>query len=1170
MLNGPYIRKAMSFFAAIACSVMSYACSQDSVFHIQLYNNSTINAADIHAVTKDVRGFLWILYRRQVARFDGRTARVFNLGTGLENILADDEGRVWVSSKDKIFFFEDGKADFEEVPVSASAASLRLGPLVEAQGNILIISNEGVLQYNDSTGFKKMPGNIPVSGYNIRILSVKEEHLFFRNDSQVFRYHLVSKQLDSLPNNEAYKLHPLSGDSALVSTWTNKSYWYNFRDKTIRQAVLPGEETFDTRSIASYDPGHYFVVCREGIFDFDAVQSTFKHLRFMLDGREIATSEYAFNIFPDRDGYAWLATVDGIVRFSFRHETVGLARFRQEDNSQQGGIDNVRKITSDENGNLWLATANGFLFWDIAGNRQEMFLSSVGSIKHPSIKALAYDGRHLILGPTDSGIWLFDTKNRTYKRPLYENEQIKKQSERDYIDDIITISNGDHLIMGRDNLYRLNGSTYSLTALDFPAAKENTNYAYQSPDGIIWLTTNSGLHCLDADCNFLQTIPLPFEDKYISSGYVLEDGRFVFATNYGVFIAAYHNDNISVNKFATAFDNIFLNTIFFDRNNILWATAENGIYRYDPVSQKLNLFDHYDNVQVHGFNDNNWHRNNDGIVFLGGRNGVSFFAPEKLKPMDEKLDVYLTGVTTTGSFLYNNADKNILNYSHKATLHAEFISPYFSNPEKVKYRFRLTGFDDGWKIIGNTNVLQFTSLPPGNYTLSIQASINNIDWVDAKNNLSFYIKPPFWLTWWFITCVILATGGIIWKALQIRNKKLAEQKEKIEAEQAINYFATSLQETSSVKEILWDVAKNCIGRLHFEDCVIYMVDYDKKELVQKAAFGPKQEEDYTIKDPITIPLGKGISGYVAVTGQAEIITDTTRDERYIVDDAFRFSEITVPIVHKGEVLGIIDCEHSKKNFFTKNHLSILTTIASLCANKIVKSKAEAEKQRAEQILIQTQKKMADIEMLALRSQMNPHFIFNCLNSINRYIVKSDSATASLYLTKFAKLIRLILDNSNSKSITLANEIEALKLYIEMELIRFENRFTYSVAIDNAICADNIFVPPLILQPFVENAIWHGLLHKKTAGELKIRIELQSRCLLRCVIEDNGIGRDKSRELRSKSVSTKKSLGMKLTEDRLALLSKQSQTEATVEVEDMRYENNEAAGTKVIINIPVDC
>jgi LytS/YehU family sensor histidine kinase len=239
------------------------------------------------------------------------------------------------------------------------------------------------------------------------------------------------------------------------------------------------------------------------------------------------------------------------------------------------------------------------------------------------------------------------------------------------------------------------------------------------------------------------------------------------------------------------------------------------------------------------------------------------------------------------------------------------------------------------------------------------------------------------------------------------------------------------------------------------------------------------------------------------------------------------------------------------------------------AAKMVKAKAEAEKTETEQILMETKQQMADIEMQALRAQMNPHFIFNCLNSINRYIVKSDQATASLYLTRFAKLIRLILDNSNSKTVTLTNELEALRLYIEMEMIRFEKQFTYDITVDEEVYPDHVYVPPLIIQPYVENAIWHGLLHKEAAGHLHIHITRKAATLLECSIEDNGVGRERARELKSKSASTSKSLGMKLTESRLALLNKHSNWGASVDIIDLKDEAGLPSGTRVILKIPVD-
>ena len=152
--------------------------------------------------------------------------------------------------------------------------------------------------------------------------------------------------------------------------------------------------------------------------------------------------------------------------------------------------------------------------------------------------------------------------------------------------------------------------------------------------------------------------------------------------------------------------------------------------------------------------------------------------------------------------------------------------------------------------------------------------------------------------------------------------------------QTINEFAVSLMSVSSLDDILWDVARNAIGKLGFTDCVIYMVDESGRFLHQKAAHGPKNPRAKDIHDPIVIPVGKGIVGSVAASGQPEMVIDTRLDPRYIKDDAMRRSELAVPISHEGKVIGVVDSEHHDKGFYTDEHLEIMITIASMASAKI--------------------------------------------------------------------------------------------------------------------------------------------------------------------------------------------------------------------------------------------
>lgn len=220
--------------------------------------------------------------------------------------------------------------------------------------------------------------------------------------------------------------------------------------------------------------------------------------------------------------------------------------------------------------------------------------------------------------------------------------------------------------------------------------------------------------------------------------------------------------------------------------------------------------------------------------------------------------------------------------------------------------------------------------------------------------------------------------------------------------------------------------------------------------------------------------------------------------------------------------------------------------------------------KEEQLKAEFNRKIADAERSALRAQMNPHFIFNTLNSINSYIIGNNPRVASDYLTKFARLIRIILDNSKNEWIPLSKEIETLRLYLLMESVRFNDKFEYEIAVDEKLDQENIKVPPMIIQPYVENAIWHGLLHKEEKGKVTVTIDKNRDNKLQVSISDNGIGRCQAALLKSKESNKAKSYGMKITSDRL-MKSNEGNTIQTIDHVD---HDRKAAGTTVILSINI--
>ena len=215
-----------------------------------------------------------------------------------------------------------------------------------------------------------------------------------------------------------------------------------------------------------------------------------------------------------------------------------------------------------------------------------------------------------------------------------------------------------------------------------------------------------------------------------------------------------------------------------------------------------------------------------------------------------------------------------------------------------------------------------------------------------------------------------------------------------------------------------------------------------------------------------------------------------------------------------------------------------------------------------------QKKLTEMEMSALRAQMNPHFIFNAMNSIDYYIISNEQEKASDYLNRFSRLIRLILQNSKSTVVPLKDDLEALKLYIEIESMRFDDLFDYELLVGEKVDIEQIEVPPMIFQPYVENAIWHGLKQKEDGkGKIVIKIRRSDGSII-TTIEDNGIGREAAQKIKSKSAASRKSFGMKITKNRLDALNKLANTNASVQLFDLYKEDKTGAGTRVEIVIPI--
>ena len=1145
----------------------------------------------------DHNGFLWIGTVDGLNRYDGYGITTYTrekepslASDYISDIYCDDQRhRLWIANLNGVSWLDDNRK-FHKVKLNDTIQSFECAGVLETKTTgVLLITDHGQYHLDTLTGKWNLLTWIPKELQYDKIYDAKK----FSNNKAMFTTDSMVIILDYASRKIAYQrsfFAPVSAckiddDNIAVGIQTGHVQLINIRrNELTKEYYLTHEldgKAANTNLTDVQKTGKGTLIVSTGYAGLVMIDTAGNISRYIHDPLDPASLS-ANNVFKSMtfmNGDLFIATsTSGVNIGNIYNKQAGYTSvFR---NASGGLFDNfIDDIVEDKKGYIWIGAYDRLIKWDRKNGQSKFFYfyreNDVQGIRNLEIRTLCFDKKgRLWLGTQGHGLAFFDEKKETFtKIPNDTSKGIAPLSN--FIHELICDKDGLIWVCSNTGFYTVDPETLKInTFTDHRLLKEisdkRTVSVYEDHLGRIWLgVQGDGVYRYEKEKNKL----VRFTEKdglvYNTCYGFKEDkkGNMYMSSKMGFSII---NSSDSITSYTKRqglrYDRCqgFLE----DNSGNIWIANDKCLIKFNPSRKTMEFFDGNAGISVFGFRYDCCLKTNDGELYWGGQKGINYFYPDQLvnNPAQLNVSIYQAGFHDSIECFIRNC--NIRLPYNKNDVQFYFTAINLRGSRNILYQYKLEGYDKEWQTGIDIRQARYASLEPGNYSFKVRATIDRVNWVNSINEVTVSIATPIWKRWWYVGANLIIIAGILFWILSKRNKKIREQKEELEAEQAINYFATSMYEQQTVESILWDVARNCIGRLKFEDCVIYLLDNERRILVQKAAHGPKSPKLMEIDKPIEIPVGHGIVGTVAQTGKAELINDTALDSRYIVDDERRFSEISVPIVEGGKVLGVIDCEHSKKRFFTKKHLSILTTIASLCANKITRAKAEEEKQKAQLILMDTQQKMTEIEMQALRAQMNPHFIFNCLNSINRYIVKSDQVTASLYLTRFAKLIRLILDNSNSRTVILTNELEALKLYIEMEALRFDKKFSYNITIEKNLSTDNIDVPPLIIQPYVENAIWHGLLHKESDGRLDIYVNMIDENMLQCIIEDNGVGRTRSQELKSKSATSKKSLGTKLTENRLSLLNKHAQLNASVDILDLYNGNGNSKGTRVVLKIPV--
>lgn len=730
------------------------------------------------------------------------------------------------------------------------------------------------------------------------------------------------------------------------------------------------------------------------------------------------------SIVTDLNGMLWIGTANGLARYNGKYFKVFFV-------DEEFNSNDIIQLFKDRESNIWVATYNGiyklnsqrflnytfkdgllanFIYGIFRDSKNQLWIGSrnKGVFKYQNESFTVYDQYHGLksnhIGPIteiDSVVYIGTNKGLSLyslaKNGLISSS-ISRKIGRKPVNDIFHDSTHFYTYFAHKNTISVvKNNELTTLSLDLPEQGEIWSL-WKDAQQNLWIGTyEGGLFRFNTDStltNLNQEWNVHIESALDLVATSPTD--LWIATFQGVFHYNLATENLQQINVTNGLNSPLTYSLLADYNQQLWVGTNQGINKIDLQNQPFDstslvtgysLTDGFIGVEcnTHGA----W-ADKDGSLWFGTVNGLVQYLGDYATHQDVENKTFLTGI----NLFYNDtalaAGSQLSHLENRISF--SFKGICLSNPKKVRYQYRLNGYDNNWSPPIAESVASFSNLNPGDYVFEVKSSNANGTWNRVPTTFHFSIATPYYKEPWFIATLI-------------------------------------------------------------------------------ALF-----------------------------------------------------------------------------------VSILVGVYRL---RIINLKRKAALERD----------LDNLKLQALRSQMNPHFIFNSLNSIQFYINNNEKKQANRYLTKFAKLMRLILDNSKTPYVPLKQDIEALHLYIELEQVRFENKFVFDLQLNLDKKMEEAPIPPLMIQPFVENSINHGFSKLERQGKITVNISSSQPDLLVCVIEDNGIGRKAAQALQQKKQKLHQSAAMGITQGRISALQAKFKDELSIQFEDV-YQGHKPFGTRVTITIPI--
>ncbi|WP_280935134.1 sensor histidine kinase [Aquimarina sp. 2201CG14-23] len=945
---------------------------------IHLSEKDGLPDIEFYDILEDSKGFIWLAADKGFFRYDGKSFTQYTnpkkRGLSVFSLFEDASGRIWCTNISGQFFYVEGDELIQFIDLKDQLKG-QLADFIVTEDKLLITN--GISMYEVGLEAKNVLKKIELSYGLSKIRHIDNQYFLISNDSlwvfdQLFNEY---KKQPILAYDEFGEIGLVSrGRSQLVcygnmkivqETPSNKNSFSNVDFNTGRIKKIKGFEEIENKKINAINvlKDAIWVLTNTGIYIYKKNKEKFELIKHFFSDQKVT------KVIIDKDENYWITTLTNgifvipnieIIDYQIPHE-----------------IRNITKLDSDGNSSLFFGTVDGIVS---IFNINSLQLKSrdldtkVSSILYHATKKYSY------VATDNSSYFINKNTLESNKNILYEGVKSFSKINNDSLL-YCTYRSVSYFSKRANKNFILTDDKRAYTTF-YDILKKVGYIAYV--DGLVVLDGHQQKKITYNDIDILAISITQTKDNTIWVG-TFKNGVFA----------------IKDNKVISHYDSskgLLSNQIEYlqsDDNN-LWIATSKGVQVLNIDTKTFKNLTKTDGIPSYKIS---------GIQILGNQvvlssnKGLIGFDKTKVFKKASSSNIYIDSIEINENEV-EILDSYKLEYDQNA-IKISFNVNGISFSQKGNYQYRLVGYRDTW-ITTDTgeNSVKYNSLATGSYRFQVRPVLNtSINQSEIKEIL-FFIKKPFWKTWWFYFGVFLVSIASIWQ-----------------------YF---LQKIRKIKK--------------------------------------RQEE-------------------------------------------------------------VLDKERINK--------------------QLVLSQLEN-----------------------LRSQMNPHFIFNALNSIQEYIVLNEKNLASAFLVKFSRLIRMYLEHSRTDEITLKEELHALKIYLELEKDRFEDVLEYTISADEQLSVDVIKVPPLFIQPYVENALKHGLLHKKENRKLTIEYKMNSKNdTLQCMIIDNGIGRKASEQINLKHKPSHNSFATNANQQRVELLNTTREHKITVDIVDL-YQEKKAMGTKVTITIPL--